>query len=249
MNAYITALLTTAITGVLFYLLYKVKKGEGQLLMAFLGRIYEIKRSRDRKERLNMKMAEYRDLLHLDAPTILGFVLTLTVFTLIVFALLFNLVFFTVVVSGSMSPTFDRGDLVLMQSIDKDKIEVGDIILFDPPESLTPYTHRVVSVKGGRIRTQGDAVGVADPWTLSTDEVIAKAVIFNGKPIVVKDVGSYFILDYTKQEQKVGGRYGGEYTFIKNLLNAVKAWGYALCIIAVMGYILLSAKEMGGKLS
>jgi len=249
MNPYITALLITAVTGVLFYLLYTTKRDGSQLLVGFLGRLQAKKREKIHNERLNMKMTEFRDLMHLDAPTILGVVLTLAVFTLIVFLLLFDLVFFAVVVSGSMSPTFERGDLVLMQSLNKDEIEVGDIILFDPRDSLTPYTHRVVSIAGGKIRTKGDAGGIADPWTLSTDEVLAKVVILNDKPIVVKSFGSYFILDYTKEEQKVGGRYGGEYAFIKNLLNAVKAWGYALCIIAVIGYILLSARELGGRAS
>ncbi len=245
MNPYITASLISLFTGLFFYLLYCSKTGKSNLLPALLLKIYEMRRSNARKERFRMRMYEYREVLGLEAPTILGTVVTLTLFSLVVSALLFHLIFFTVVTSGSMSPTFERGDLLLMQAIDKD-VKVGDIILFRPRESLTPCTHRVVSIEGGRIRTMGDAVGVPDPWVLTEDDVVAKAVILGGKPVVIKDVGDYFILDYTKKELRVG-RYGSEYTFIENLLNVVKAWGYVLCIIAVAGYILLTAREMGGR--
>ena len=63
-----------------------------------------------------------------------------------------------VIVSGSMSGTYDRGSLVF-----------DDVITYRPPPGAGPsglVTHRIVAVEAdGRFRTKGDANPVVDPWT------------------------------------------------------------------------------------
>ena len=83
-----------------------------------------------------------------------------------------------VIVSGSMSGTYDRGSLVLDEVVDVDELKIGDVITYRPPRGAGPeglVTHRITSIgrdpKAGRVfRTKGDANAVADPWTFVLPE-------------------------------------------------------------------------------
>ncbi len=66
------------------------------------------------------------------------------------------------VVSGSMEPTFYRGDLVVVQGIAAENILVGDIIVYDNPFRGIPVVHRVIDVQetedGLKFFTKGDNI-------------------------------------------------------------------------------------------
>ena len=80
-----------------------------------------------------------------------------------------------VIVSGSMTGTYDRGSLVLDEVVPVDSLERGDVITYKPPAGSGPeglVTHRIASIttdkSGQRVfRTKGDANAAADPWTFS----------------------------------------------------------------------------------
>jgi signal peptidase len=80
-----------------------------------------------------------------------------------------------VIVSGSMSGTYDRGSLVLDEVVPVAALRVGDVITYRPPAGSGPaglVTHRIVEISrdklgGLRFRTKGDANQAADPWTFS----------------------------------------------------------------------------------
>ena len=60
--------------------------------------------------------------------------------------------------SNSMVPTFQRGDILILQGVPQEELDVGDIIVFSPVGQNTPVVHRVVKVNGdGTFQTQGDA--------------------------------------------------------------------------------------------
>lgn len=65
-----------------------------------------------------------------------------------------------VVTSGSMSPTLERGHLLVLQKQAPESILVGDIIVFDATWNDDPVVHRVVRIEvvGDEIHwfTQGD---------------------------------------------------------------------------------------------
>src|SRR3954452_3063897 len=77
-----------------------------------------------------------------------------------------------VIVSGSMTGTYDRGSLVFDEVVPTASLEVGDVITYKPPAGSGPeglVTHRIVAIKepktGARVyRTKGDANPVRDPW-------------------------------------------------------------------------------------
>jgi len=82
-----------------------------------------------------------------------------------------------VVVSGSMVPTLERGDLIVVRGVDPGEIAVGTIIVFHSPRDYeTLIVHRVYGLeqKGDQIyfRTKGDYNPRPDDWTIAADYVV-----------------------------------------------------------------------------
>ena len=50
--------------------------------------------------------------------------------------------------SNSMVPTFQRGDILILQGIPSDQLGIGDVIVFSPPNQNVPVVHRIVRVNG-----------------------------------------------------------------------------------------------------
>lgn len=83
------------------------------------------------------------------------------------------------VLSGSMTGTYDLGDVVVVRPVDTDDLVVGDVITFQPVSddpSLT--THRITAVSygsaGTTYTTQGDANDAADPRPVVADQVMGR---------------------------------------------------------------------------
>jgi signal peptidase I len=83
---------------------------------------------------------------------ILGFVIFLLVFAYV------ELTYTRRVDGTSMLPTLEEGDLVVIQNIPFTDLHVGDIIVYDPPCSLTGSSviHRIVNFSGDGVVTRGD---------------------------------------------------------------------------------------------
>lgn len=87
-----------------------------------------------------------------------------------------------VVMSSSMQPTIDTGDVVLMQRLDRPP-DVGDIVQVHPPQEIQdrlnyPDTviHRIVAIRKGKVYTKGDARNQRDPFTVPADDVNAHEI-------------------------------------------------------------------------
>lgn len=97
---------------------------------------------------------------------ITGTVLVLMVVLCAVFLMGSRILGFRVftVVSGSMEPTYNTGDLIYVKSVDPSSVEVGDPITFVLNEELVVATHRVVSIdeENQYFYTKGDANEIAD---------------------------------------------------------------------------------------
>lgn len=87
------------------------------------------------------------------------------------------------VVSNSMYPTFERGDLIFIKGVDSpDEIKQGDIIVFQLEHESITKVHRVIEVmnQGGLVqfKTKGDANSSPDPEPVSFEEVKGKVVFW-----------------------------------------------------------------------
>ena len=87
------------------------------------------------------------------------------------------------VMSGSMHPTIDTGDIVVDRGIRARDARVGDIVTFpDPGDSERLLTHRIRSVAPGpggalAITTQGDANNAPERWTMPRDGRLGRVML------------------------------------------------------------------------
>lgn len=98
-----------------------------------------------------------------------------------------------VIVSGSMTGTYDRGSLVFDKVVPVSTLKKGDVITYRPPQGVGPaglVTHRLVKVstdpraaRGRVFQTKGDANQVKDPWTF-TLSAPTQARVVTGVPYV-----------------------------------------------------------------
>ncbi len=90
---------------------------------------------------------------------------------------------YSVVMSGSMKPTLNEGDIIIIKHVNPDEIQLDDIIVFwakswgsyDPG---TPVVHRVIDIQysdGYWYQTQGDNNPSSDPYTAYVN-VIGKVI-------------------------------------------------------------------------
>ncbi len=79
------------------------------------------------------------------------------------------------VLSGSMRPVLQPGDMVVVKNTNYEDIEIGDVITYRV-NSNTLVTHRVIEIvednKKILFKTQGDANNVEDSKLVSTEQLI-----------------------------------------------------------------------------
>lgn len=84
-----------------------------------------------------------------------------------------------VVLTDSMYPEIESGDLIFCRKADTAALSVGDIIVFRDPEGkgdVTIIVHRIVNIteEGGKrsFTTRGDANNVDDPRQVAEEDVV-----------------------------------------------------------------------------
>ena len=97
---------------------------------------------------------------------------------------------FLIVLSGSMSPAMESGDIAVVTQIDPSELNVGDIVAYkgtDNPDKI--ISHRVIEViNNGELsfRTKGDANDSSDFSLVGSSDVVGKVTL------VVPKVGYIF---------------------------------------------------------
>lgn len=113
-----------------------------------------------------------------------------------------------VITGSSMQGTYDLGSVVYSELVPTTGLRVGDVITYQPPPDAgidTLVTHRIVSLDDGVVRTKGDNVPQADPWTFRISQPTQARVVFG-----VPYVGWLFIWlnDRDTRQLVVGGPAG-----------------------------------------
>ena len=112
-----------------------------------------------------------------------------------------NHIHFARVLSNSMTPEFERGDVLLLKPVHKTRLTEGDIALLPMiKEPGLQYAHRIINVNSAdgviAVETKGDANPTIDPWRLViTSEEVPLVVgripassiplVSNTKPVII----------------------------------------------------------------
>ena len=93
-----------------------------------------------------------------------------------------------VILTGSMTGTYDPGSIVFDKQVPTSSLEVGDAITYAPPPGMSPnhelVTHRIVRIAPGRggqrvFQTKGDANKTADRWRFNLPAAEQDKVVFS----------------------------------------------------------------------
>ena len=156
----------------------------------------------------------------------------------IMFLLVTKTIFFAAVASESMSPMLNKYDIVLMQNINRD-YKIGDIIIFENPDTAIPVTHRIVGVSNEGYQTAGDATGKTDWWKLKKNDIIGKAILIGEKPLVINRLGRYFIAE---ERGQTFGPFDYRTYFL--FFDTIKLYGYIIAVICILAYIALEINRI-----
>ena len=120
---------------------------------------------------------------HLVAYSVTGVVAVLFLFLVIIPSLQGNL-HFLIVLSESMKPAINMGDVVVTGRTTPEEIKVGDIITFKQPTDADPdrcVTHRVINITTENntlyFQTKGDATEDPDMRLTPGEDLIGKVVL------------------------------------------------------------------------
>jgi signal peptidase len=236
----LSGLIFSALIVSVFYMAYKVevKKSSFDLHFRILKRIGQRLDGVFHENRIAARLDRYSKLV--ERPSFFGIIIPLLLVLIIGFVLYNQMIFFAVVGSGSMEPTFKKGDLILMQNIDVE-VENGNIIMFDTPTVLIPVTHRVIEISDKGFITKGDARSSKDGWIVKDEDIVGKAVTINENPILIKDVGLYFIEDF--EAATVTKQYNEEFLLMRKIISSIKSFGLVIFYCAILMYILTSIRS------
>lgn len=112
----------------------------------------------------------------------------------------------TVILTGSMKPVIDPGDIAILEKINSNyKLKVGDIIEYNAGNFF--IVHRIINIENNKFKTKGDNNNAPDTELVSFEQIKGR-VIFHvpkvGKPVVYIK-GSDESLDKVKKQYELGG--------------------------------------------
>jgi len=231
-------LISFIIVVLFFIILYKIHVKNSIFLIRFINLIMGKKSEKNHTKIVKLQMKRYHELSK--RPKILPIIIPLIITGLTAYIILNQLIFLAIITSGSMSPALEVKDLVLIQNLKIDP-QQGDIIMFETKEATMPVIHRIYSVSGNEIRTKGDAVELADDWILKKEQIQGRAVLFKGKPIIVKNIGEYLLFDPTNVQIT---KYGSEMYRVSQVIKSIKNFGLIIFIICILLYMFINFKSI-----
>lgn len=232
----VTEILLLLALSIFFYILYKrkVKNQELGVIEKINDTYFKLDRKNRKKDYIRVVSTRPAD----NEKIIFENIIILAIVFSTMYLLLSKSIFFAAVVSDSMIPTFHRNDLILIQNIDR-RFNVEDIVMFKRPDTSIPVTHRIKSIKDGLIRTAGDNSGQLDWWELKNEDMLGKAIMIEGKPILIKGLGVYFITE--NKNQRIGPF---DYRTYIIFIEVVKLYGYIIAAVSILAYLILEGKRV-----
>ena len=220
---------------ILYFAYHSVTNGKNGKPTAMASLSNSISKRKHRKNVKN-KMKETRE--RVVGPRPVRVFLPLFIFIIILYIFLSNTLFFAVVTSDSMDPTFKTGDILLMKGVDVD-VAPDDIIMFTVEKQKDIIIHRVDKIMEEEVYTKGDATNKTDNWVVEEENITAEVLEIGGNPIVLKNLGWYFITNPPSNAP-----FSGEMRFTSLMLLTLKNVGVLVFIICLLLYLLLTARDV-----
>ena len=129
------------------------------------------------------------------------------------------------VISQSMYPLLQRGDMIIVKGATREEIEVGTVIVFRHEQGMA--VHRVVRLEGETITTKGDA-NTAEDEPITYDAVVGRVPTIGDGLLKVPLIGKVSLLAGLQPEE--GG--AAETNPVKQLVRYVwNPLGFSLLIL------------------
>lgn len=221
---------------VLFFASVMIGRGSTNLHKRFVLRSLLFFQRKNRENRIMFNLERYYNvyfkrmgLFELMWPVIFVGVIAFMIYNHMLFA--------ATIISNSMWPTFEKGDMVVFHNIFAEP-EVGDILFFDSRIYPNAIVHRCIEIREGRgVRTKGDNPAIiVDPWFLEDDQILGEAVTWHGEPIVLKGMGNYFLFEENVHE----GYKANTFTIFAQTLNFMRNFGMVIFLAAIFMYFIYS---------
>lgn len=113
----------------------------------------------------------------------------------------------SVVVSGSMEPSFYRGDIVATENVDTYGIQefnpytdvnVNDVVVYNAKWYSEPVIHRVIDIQqingSNYYIIKGDNNEVQDPYPVSPDQIKSKVIKIGDSLLIIPKLGYITLL-------------------------------------------------------
>lgn len=94
------------------------------------------------------------------------------------------------ITSGSMWPALKKGDLVLMEGVEKSELKTGDIVVYRNKKGFT--IHRIIEINEKTLKTKGDANNISDS-SIKYEDIVGRTVNISGKPFRIPKLGNVTI--------------------------------------------------------
>jgi signal peptidase I len=81
----------------------------------------------------------------------------------------------------SMTPIFNNGDFLFVRSILRNRLMVGDVVVFTSSEFTGPVVHRIVALDNNNFITQGDHNPLRDVLPIPFEQIMGKVELVENK--------------------------------------------------------------------
>lgn len=148
-----------------------------------------------------------------------------------------------VVISRSMWPVLNRGDIIFVKATTREEIHVGSIIIFRHSNGIA--IHRVIRLSGDTIVTKGDANTEEDP-PITFADVVGRNPVWFGGPGKIPLVGRLALLMGPAEVavSQNGEPAPGPPSFVQFLVSYAKS-PVGLAIMVVVPILMLSTVLFG----
>ena len=143
-----------------------------------------------------------------------------------------------VVISRSMWPVLNRGDIIFIKKTTKEEVQVGTILIFRHGDGIA--IHRVIRLNGDTIVTKGDANSKADE-PITFEKVVGRLPTWWGREGKIPWIGKLVLLGRPEVSPKLDAPPAAEVPGMVGAFRRILGNPFALVLLVILPFTLLFA--------